>query len=43
MYNLIRMKYRMKKIPAQQVWDYADEGVITEAQAILICGPRPTE
>lgn len=41
MYALIKLKYRMKKITAAQVWDYADEGQITEEQAATICGPRP--
>ena len=41
MYALIKLKYRMKKITAAQVWAYADEGQITEEQAATICGPRP--
>lgn len=41
MYALIRLKYRMKKISAAEVWAYADSGVITEEQAATICGPRP--
>ena len=41
MYTLIRTRYRLHKITAYDVWNYADEGVITEEQAILICGPRP--
>lgn len=30
------------KITAVDVWAYADEGVITEEQATLICGQRPS-
>ncbi len=41
MFALIKMKYRLHKITAAQVWEYADNGVITEAQALSICGPRP--
>lgn len=41
MFALIRLKYRMKQITAVDVWAYADNGVITSSQAILICGPRP--
>lgn len=41
MYNFIKTRYRMHKITAADVWAYADQGVITEAQAISICGPRP--
>lgn len=40
-YNLIRTMYRLHRITAAQVWEYADAGEITEQQAILICGPRP--
>ncbi len=43
MYNLIKMRYRLHKITAQQVWEYVDDGVITAEQAVTICGPRPTE
>lgn len=41
MFNLIRMQYRLRKITAADVWTKADEGIITEAQATIICGPRP--
>ena len=41
MFNLIRTRYRLHKITAQEVWAYADEGKITAEQATLICGPRP--
>lgn len=40
-YTIIRNKYKRHEITALDVWAYADEGVITEAQAIKICGPRP--
>ena len=42
-YNLIKMQYRNRAITAAQVWAYADEGKITEKQAISICGARPNE
>lgn len=41
MYNLIKMQYKLRKITAAQVWEYADAGTITEAQATTICGARP--
>lgn len=41
MYAIIRTKYLMHKITAARVWEYADEGIITDAQAASICGPRP--
>lgn len=41
LYTIIRNKYRKHEITAAQVWEYADAGKITAAQAILICGPRP--
>lgn len=41
MYTFIKVQYRLHKITAAKVWEYADNGVITEAQAISICGPRP--
>lgn len=40
-YNLIRTQYRLHRITATDVWAYADGGTITEAEATLICGPRP--
>lgn len=40
-YQMIRAKYLLKKITAARVWEYADEGVITEEQAAKICGARP--
>lgn len=40
-YSLIRTMYRTKRITAAQVWEYADKEVITEDEAIRICGPRP--
>lgn len=42
-YQLIRNMYRLHRITAAQVWEYADNGDITEAQALMICGPRPGE
>lgn len=42
MYNLIKMKYRLHQITARQVWEYVDSGDIMAAQAVKICGPRPT-
>lgn len=33
--------YDQHRISAEKVWQYADEGKITEAQAESICGPRP--
>ena len=43
MYTIIKAKYRRHEITAAQVWEYADAGKITEAQALSICGPRPKE
>lgn len=43
MYNIIRIKYRLHKITAVDVWNYVDEGKITAAQAVTICGPRPEQ
>ena len=43
MYTIIRNKYRRHEITAALVWEYADAGKITEAQALSICGPRPKE
>lgn len=42
-YSIIRGKYQRREITAAQVWEYADEGKITTAQAKMICGPRPKE
>lgn len=41
MFAFIKLRYRLHKITAADVWAYADDGKITEAEAILICGPRP--
>lgn len=41
MYQLIKLKYRLHKITAADVWDYVDAGAITAEQAVLVCGPRP--
>lgn len=35
------MLYRMKKITAAGIWTKVDAGVISEEEAIKICGPRP--
>lgn len=40
-YQLIKTMYRLHRITAAQVWEYVDNGEITSAQAISICGPRP--
>lgn len=40
-YNFIRVMYKMHKINAEDVWEYADNGEITEEEAEMICGPRP--
>lgn len=41
MYKSIKMRYDLKRITAADVWSYADEGIITEDEAMRICGPRP--
>ena len=41
LYAIIKNKYKRHEITAAQVWEYADAGKITEAQAMSICGPRP--
>lgn len=41
MFAFIKLRYQMHKITASDVWDYADQGVITESQAMRICGARP--
>lgn len=43
MYNFLRTQYRFRRITAAQVWEAADNGQITAAQAMTICGPRPHE
>lgn len=40
-YRLIKLRYDTHKITAQRVWQYADDGVITEEQAAMICGAKP--
>ncbi len=40
-YNLVRVMYLTKRIVAKEVWEYADDGTITEDEAVRICGPRP--
>lgn len=42
-YQLIKTMYRLHRITAADVWACVDDGDITEAQAISICGPRPKE
>lgn len=41
-FNIIRTKYRLHRITAADVWAYADEGMITEDEAVMICGARPS-
>lgn len=41
-FSIIRTRYRLHKITALEVWAYADNGEITTAEAIQICGPRPS-
>ena len=41
MYKFIKIQHDMGKLTAPQVWEKADAGAITEAQAMSICGPRP--
>lgn len=40
-FQIIKGKYKRHEITAAQVWEFADQGKITEAQAAQICGPRP--
>ena len=42
-YWIIRGKHQRHEMTAAQVWEKADEGKITMAQAFSICGPRPKE
>lgn len=42
-YRFIKMLYDLKKITVYDVWNYADNGDITEEEASLICGPRPKD
>ena len=41
--KIIKAQYKTHRITAEDVWAYADEGVITAQEAVLICGPRPHE
>lgn len=41
LYNIVKTKYRLHQITAADVWAYVDEGKLTHAQAVSICGPRP--
>lgn len=43
MYLFLLTAYRSRRITAAQVWQKADDGVITATQAMSICGPRPHE
>lgn len=43
MFALIKLKYRMRQLTAAQVWAFVDDHMITAAQAVSICGPRPVE
>lgn len=40
-YSLIRAMYLTRKITTKEVWSCADDGTITEDEAVRICGPRP--
>ena len=42
MFKLIQVNYRRNKVSKADVWAYADEGIITAAEATTICGARPT-
>ena len=42
-FQIIKGKYKRHEITAAKVWEYADDGKITIAQALSICGPRPKE
>ena len=33
--------YRIKQITAAQIWDKVDAGILSEEEALKICGPRP--
>lgn len=33
--------YRMKTITAAQIWEKVDAGILSEEEALKICGPRP--
>ena len=33
--------YCMKRISAAQIWEKVDAGVLSEEEALKICGPRP--
>ena len=44
MYKFIKMQYQLHAITEAQVWQMADAGRITEAQAKKITGkPRPVQ
>lgn len=41
MYRFYLTAYRLRKITAADVWQAADSGRITAAEALKICGVRP--
>lgn len=42
LFPIIRTRYRLHKITAVEVWSYVDSGELTAAEAVQICGPRPS-
>lgn len=41
--KMLKNRYKMGKITAAEIWAMVDAGDLTEAQAVLICGPRPAK
>jgi hypothetical protein len=41
--TVIKILYNHKKLTSKQVWQYADDGIITAQEAVKICGARPME
>lgn len=41
MYALLKMRYKLRMINADDVWKEVDKKNITADQAVSICGPRP--
>jgi hypothetical protein len=41
--TIIKILYNRKKLTSKQVWQYVDNGTITEIEAIRICGARPED
>ncbi|MBQ9291472.1 MAG: hypothetical protein IJ210_15295 [Clostridia bacterium] len=39
--KMLKNRYRTGKITACEIWNMVDAGDLTEAQATMICGPRP--